>query len=200
MNKAVIDRRGHTCGWAKAAELLQRGEPLIVAAINNIVLAYAGTSIDTSSMAQLIARTSGFVQVALPAARCDTLHLPEAAPTTRDTTRPSYGQCVTADAAASITTGISAADRARTVRVLCDPTTVPIDLTRPGHVVPMRSLAATSQHHSMTAATALVSLTNGIGAAFADLTSVENPLQPVSLREAHQLARTSRTAFLSEWR
>ncbi|RRQ25533.1 3,4-dihydroxy-2-butanone 4-phosphate synthase [Rhodococcus sp. Eu-32] len=198
MKTASTGRRDYLCGWAEAAGLLQRGEPLIIAAGVNIVLAYAGATIDTASMAQLIARTSGFVQVALPTARCDALHLPEAAPTIRDTTRPSYGQCVTVDAAESITTGISAADRARTVRVLCDPTTVPTDLTRPGHVVPMRAVDA-QQHRKTTAVSALVSLTDSIGAAFADLTSLENPLQPVSLREAHRLAATSRTAFLAEW-
>ena len=44
---------------------------------------------------------------------------------------------VSVDAAAGIATGISAADRARTVRVFIDPTTAPRDLARPGHVFPL---------------------------------------------------------------
>lgn len=48
---------------------------------------------------------------------------------------------VTVDAAAGITTGISAADRARTIEVMASPTAVPDDLVQPGHVFPLRSKA-----------------------------------------------------------
>ncbi|MCX7722678.1 MAG: bifunctional 3,4-dihydroxy-2-butanone-4-phosphate synthase/GTP cyclohydrolase II [Verrucomicrobiae bacterium] len=46
---------------------------------------------------------------------------------------------VSVDAARGITTGISAADRARTIRVIADPTAVPEDLVQPGHVFPLRA-------------------------------------------------------------
>ncbi|MEW6160500.1 MAG: bifunctional 3,4-dihydroxy-2-butanone-4-phosphate synthase/GTP cyclohydrolase II [Verrucomicrobiota bacterium] len=46
---------------------------------------------------------------------------------------------VSVDAARGITTGISAADRAQTIRVLADPTAVPEDLVQPGHVFPLRA-------------------------------------------------------------
>ena len=46
---------------------------------------------------------------------------------------------VSVDAARGITTGISAADRARTIQVLADPTAVPEDLVQPGHVFPLRA-------------------------------------------------------------
>jgi 3,4-dihydroxy 2-butanone 4-phosphate synthase/GTP cyclohydrolase II len=45
---------------------------------------------------------------------------------------------VSVDATARTSTGISAADRARTCRVLADPTSEPDDVTRPGHVFPLR--------------------------------------------------------------
>ena len=45
---------------------------------------------------------------------------------------------VSVDSATGITTGISAADRARTLRTLADPTAVPSDLVQPGHVFPLR--------------------------------------------------------------
>ena len=48
---------------------------------------------------------------------------------------------VTVDAREGVTTGISAADRAHTIRLLADPTTTPTDLSRPGHVVPLRARA-----------------------------------------------------------
>ena len=46
---------------------------------------------------------------------------------------------VSVDAATGVTTGISAADRARTIRILADPHSRPSDLVRPGHVFPLRA-------------------------------------------------------------
>ncbi len=46
---------------------------------------------------------------------------------------------VSVDAARGITTGISAADRARTIQILAAPTAVPDDLVQPGHVFPLRA-------------------------------------------------------------
>src|SRR5258708_5909101 len=46
---------------------------------------------------------------------------------------------ISVDAAAGITTGISAADRAKTIRIMAEPTAVPDDLVQPGHVFPLRA-------------------------------------------------------------
>jgi 3,4-dihydroxy 2-butanone 4-phosphate synthase / GTP cyclohydrolase II len=46
---------------------------------------------------------------------------------------------VSVDAAQGVTTGISAADRAKTIRIMADPTAVPDDLVQPGHVFPLRA-------------------------------------------------------------
>ena len=46
---------------------------------------------------------------------------------------------VSVDAAKGVTTGISAADRARTIKVMADPTALPEDLVQPGHVFPLRA-------------------------------------------------------------
>jgi 3,4-dihydroxy 2-butanone 4-phosphate synthase/GTP cyclohydrolase II len=46
---------------------------------------------------------------------------------------------VSVDAARGITTGISAGDRAETIRIMAEPTTVPEDLVQPGHVFPLRA-------------------------------------------------------------
>ena len=46
---------------------------------------------------------------------------------------------VSVDAARGITTGISAADRARTIQIMASPTAVPEDLVQPGHVFPLRA-------------------------------------------------------------
>src|SRR3974390_1619015 len=46
---------------------------------------------------------------------------------------------ISVDAAREITTGISAADRAQTIRIMAEPTAVPEDLVQPGHVFPLRA-------------------------------------------------------------
>ncbi len=46
---------------------------------------------------------------------------------------------ISVDAASGITTGISAADRAQTIKIMSDPTALPEDLVQPGHVFPLRS-------------------------------------------------------------
>jgi len=46
---------------------------------------------------------------------------------------------VSVDAAHGVTSGISAADRAETIRIMADPTAVPEDLVQPGHVFPLRA-------------------------------------------------------------
>src|SRR3954463_2182895 len=46
---------------------------------------------------------------------------------------------ISVDAARGITTGISAVDRAETIRIMADPTAVPEDLVQPGHVFPLRA-------------------------------------------------------------
>lgn len=46
---------------------------------------------------------------------------------------------VSVDAARNITTGISAADRAETIRIMATPTAVPEDLVQPGHIFPLRA-------------------------------------------------------------
>ncbi len=46
---------------------------------------------------------------------------------------------VSVDAANGISTGISAADRARTIQIMADPTALPTDLVAPGHVFPLRA-------------------------------------------------------------
>ena len=57
------------------------------------------------------------------------------------TTARSFGTpfTVSVEARTGVTTGISAADRARTVQVLIDPATRPEDLVRPGHMFPLRA-------------------------------------------------------------
>jgi 3,4-dihydroxy 2-butanone 4-phosphate synthase/GTP cyclohydrolase II len=69
--------------------------------------------------------------------RLDELEIPLAV--TANTTPFGTAFCVPIDAKRSVTTGISAADRAATVLAAIDPATKPSDLARPGHVSPLRA-------------------------------------------------------------
>ncbi len=66
-------------------------------------------------------------------------HLELGPMTAQNTERMQTAFTVSVDARAGITTGISAADRARTIALLADPHTTSSDLVRPGHVFPLRS-------------------------------------------------------------
>ena len=66
----------------------------------------------------------------------DRLEIPLMTPHNKDRMRTAY--TISVDARDGVTTGISAADRAHTVRVLADSATEPWEITRPGHVFPLR--------------------------------------------------------------
>ena len=88
----------------------------------------------------MIRYTSGYICVPMTASALDRLEIPLMVSTNQERMRTAY--TVTVDAREGVTTGISAADRARTIRVLADPATTPYDLTRPGHVNPLRAMEA----------------------------------------------------------
>jgi 3,4-dihydroxy 2-butanone 4-phosphate synthase/GTP cyclohydrolase II len=88
-------------------------------------------------LAFTIRYTSGYVCVALTGEDCDQLDLPPMFHTNQDKRGTAY--TVTVDAREGVTTGISAADRARTIRLLADPDAQSVDFARPGHVVPLRA-------------------------------------------------------------
>lgn len=88
-------------------------------------------------VAFMVRYTSGYICVPLIESECDRLDLPPMHHTNQDRRGTAY--TVTVDAREGISTGISAADRSHTIRLLADPDTGPTDLARPGHVVPLRA-------------------------------------------------------------
>ncbi|MGC0417700.1 3,4-dihydroxy-2-butanone-4-phosphate synthase [Embleya sp. AB8] len=90
------------------------------------------------AMRFMLAHTAGVVCVAMPDEMVSRLELaPMAA---RNTGLHETAFTVSVDLVADATTGISAAERARTIRALADPSTVPGELGRPGHVFPIRAV------------------------------------------------------------
>src|SRR5215475_14682552 len=76
----------------------------------------------------------GLICLAMTPERLDQLEIP--LEVSDNSSRRDTAMCVSIDARDRTTTGISAADRAETVRVALDPASIPRDLSRPGHVFP----------------------------------------------------------------
>ncbi len=89
-------------------------------------------------VAFMVRHTSGVICVPMEGKTLDRLGLPPM--TVRNEDRKQTAYTVSVDARNGITTGISAADRAHTVRALADSATEPYELTRPGHVFPLRAV------------------------------------------------------------
>jgi len=81
----------------------------------------------------------GLICLTLTPERCQALGLPQMAEHNTESHETAFTVSIDAASRFGVTTGISAADRAMTVKVAIDPATVPADLRRPGHVFPLRA-------------------------------------------------------------
>ena len=125
----------------EALEALRAGLPVLVTDDEHrenegdVILAAATAT--TKWLAWTIRHTSGYICTPMPESWADRLGLPLMVADNRDPLRTAY--TVTVDAAQGVTTGISAADRALTIRVLAQEDSTASDFIRPGHVVPLRA-------------------------------------------------------------
>ncbi|MEJ5915881.1 GTP cyclohydrolase II [Pseudokineococcus sp. 1T1Z-3] len=96
-----------------------------------------------ATVAFVVRWTSGLLCAPLAPEVADALELPLMAAGRRRAEGDAHGTAytITVDAAVGTTTGISGADRARTLHVLADPASTAGDLRRPGHVLPLRARA-----------------------------------------------------------
>jgi 3,4-dihydroxy 2-butanone 4-phosphate synthase/GTP cyclohydrolase II len=101
-------------------------------------LMLAATHTTPERVAFMMRHTGGILCVPMPAADLDRLHLPPMVAVSEDPR--GVGYAVSVNARTGITTGVSAADRARTISMLAEPGTQPGDLSRPGHVFPLRAV------------------------------------------------------------
>lgn len=99
-------------------------------------LIIAAEKITAQQMAFLVRYSSGVVCVALTGERLDQLQLPLMVSSNNESQRTAF--TVTVDYLHGTTTGISAADRAATLRALADSRITAGDFARPGHIFPLR--------------------------------------------------------------
>ncbi|MCW2849996.1 MAG: ribBA [Marmoricola sp.] len=97
---------------------------------------FAASKATPELMAFTIRHSSGVICVPMPADMLERLEIPLMTPHNKDKLRTAY--TISVDARDGVTTGISAHDRAHTARVLADSATEPWEITRPGHVFPLR--------------------------------------------------------------
>jgi len=126
----------------QAVAALRRGHMVVVVddedRENEGDLVMAAEFATPEAIAFIVRHTSGVICVALPGDRCDALDLPLMVARNTETHCTAFTTSV--DYGPGTTTGISAADRAATIRALAGPATRPGELRRPGHVFPLRAL------------------------------------------------------------
>jgi 3,4-dihydroxy 2-butanone 4-phosphate synthase/GTP cyclohydrolase II len=125
-----------------ALDALRAGRPVIVvddeSRENEGDVVLAAQFASQEWLAWLVRNSSGFICAPMTNEIADRLELPVMVPDNQDPRGTNY--TVSVDAANRISTGISAADRAHTLRVLADVASVPSDLHRPGHIMPLRAV------------------------------------------------------------
>ena len=100
-------------------------------------LVMAAEKVTPAAINFMAKRARGLICLALTPERVDELQLPPQAPVNTATFGTAF--TVSIDARHDITTGISAADRATTIRTAVDPKCTPADLARPGHIFPLKA-------------------------------------------------------------
>ncbi len=126
-----------------AVAQIAAGRPVIVVddadRENEGDLIFAAELATPELLAFTIRYTSGVICVPMAGADLDRLALDQMVP--HNTERMGTAFTVSVDARDGVTTGISAADRAHTIGLLADPGTTAADITRPGHIFPLRAKA-----------------------------------------------------------
>jgi 3,4-dihydroxy 2-butanone 4-phosphate synthase / GTP cyclohydrolase II len=99
-------------------------------------LIIAAEKVTPAAIAFMVRHTSGVICMPVVGERLDDLRLPLMVTDATDVRRTAF--TISVDVRRGTTTGISAADRAATIKAMIDPETRPEDLARPGHVFPLR--------------------------------------------------------------
>ncbi|MDO8568535.1 MAG: bifunctional 3,4-dihydroxy-2-butanone-4-phosphate synthase/GTP cyclohydrolase II [Dehalococcoidales bacterium] len=126
---------------AQAIEDIKAGKFVIIvddmARENEGDLAMAAEKITPQAINFMISHGRGLVCLSITGKRLDELNIPLMV--NENTSRFSTAFTVSIEAKHGVSTGISAADRATTIRTVLDPATKPEDIVRPGHIFPLRA-------------------------------------------------------------
>lgn len=127
----------------EAIEAFRRGEMVIVVddpdRENEGDLTLAAEKVTPEAINFMATHGRGLICLSMTGERLDQLDVPLMVTGRYNTARFGTAFCIPIEAKAGTTTGISAADRAATIRAAIHPATTPDDLARPGHVFPLRA-------------------------------------------------------------
>lgn len=142
MNQSLLTSFGSSTQRVDAAlEAIAKGSGVLVVddedRENEGDLIFAAQSLTDAQMAMLIRECSGIVCLCLPGEKIQALDLPMM--TDQNNSRYGTAFTVSIEAAHGVTTGVSAADRVTTVMAAIADEAKPDDLSRPGHVFPLRA-------------------------------------------------------------
>jgi 3,4-dihydroxy-2-butanone 4-phosphate synthase len=125
-----------------AIAAIAAGQPVVVVddedRENEGDIIFAADASTPALMGWTVRHTSGVICVPLTGARADHLDLPPMVEDNQDAKGTAY--TVSCDAASGVSTGISSSDRARTALVLASPQSTAAQLSRPGHIFPLRAV------------------------------------------------------------
>jgi 3,4-dihydroxy 2-butanone 4-phosphate synthase / GTP cyclohydrolase II len=158
-NNNIVDESHHAAGVVKRADgycfgkqtvvdaiaAISRGEMVVVVddldRENEGDFIMAADHCTAEKMAEIIRYSSGVICVAMEQDRLERLQLPSMVINNQDPKGTAFAVSVDATKVHGITTGISATDRAITVRLLADESATAADLSRPGHLFPLQARA-----------------------------------------------------------
>lgn len=124
-----------------AVDAISRGEIVIVvddqSRENEGDLVFASQDATAEKIAFMMNKARGLICVSMEHERLDELEIPLMVPNNTESMKTAF--TVSVDYLPGTTTGISAADRAATIKALVDPAARPDDFARPGHIFPLRA-------------------------------------------------------------
>jgi 3,4-dihydroxy 2-butanone 4-phosphate synthase / GTP cyclohydrolase II len=134
-------KKGPFASIDQAIEAIQAGRMIVVVddedRENEGDITMAASTVTPAAINFMARHGRGLICLAMTPERLDHLEIP--LEVSDNSSRRDTAMCVSIDAREHTTTGISAADRAETVRVALDAASIPRDLSRPGHVFPLRA-------------------------------------------------------------
>ncbi|KAL3929202.1 MAG: hypothetical protein SGBAC_012316 [Bacillariaceae sp.] len=143
-------------------------------------------------MATIIRYSSGVICVGMEGSRMDELKLPAMVTNNEDPKGTAFSVSVDATKEHGITTGISATDRAKSVRMLANPNTYPTDFSRPGHIFPLRAKEGgvlVRDGHTEAAVDLSILAGRGRAGLLCEIVSEENPVEMARLPELKRFCK-----------
>lgn len=155
-------------------------------------LIMAADACSPEDMAVIVRYSSGVVCVGMEGERMDKLNLPAMCANNEDPKGTAFSVTVDATKEHGITTGISAKDRAKTVRMLADQDVKPTDFARPGHIFPLRAKEGgvlTRDGHTEAALDLSILAGRGRAGLLCEIVSEENPTEMARLPELKRFCK-----------